>query len=133
MNVYGCLIRDWGNLGVSSIGFAAACQTTKAFPGGFSEQRKQRGMLSSATWRQLIRLLFKIYRLHILTGIALFSPPDINTLTLNMHAHPLMYMFLSWRHSSAQQAISLPGIHWEATVFSKSPTAASCKNVHCLP
>lgn len=35
----------------------------------------------------------------ILTGIALFFyPPDINTSTLNMHAHPLMFMFLSWRH-----------------------------------
>lgn len=86
-------------------------------------------MLSSAAWRQLIRLLFKIYRLHILTGIALFPPPDINTLTLNMHAHPLMFMFLSWRHDSVHWAISLPGIHWEATVFSKSPTPASCRSV----
>lgn len=28
---------------VSILGFGAACQTTKAFPGGFSEERKQGG------------------------------------------------------------------------------------------
>lgn len=34
-----------------------------------------------------------------------FSPLDINTSTLNMHARPLMFMFLSWRHSSVGLAI----------------------------
>lgn len=59
---------------VSILGFGAACQTTKAFPGGFSEGRKQGGMLCSATWRQLGRLLFKFHHPHMCTGIALTSP-----------------------------------------------------------
>lgn len=100
MNVYGCLIRDWGKLRVSSIGFAAARRTTKAFPGGLGEQRKQEGVLSSATGRWHTRLLFKFYRTGYTHRHCTFLyPPDINTSTLNMHAHPLMFMFLSWRHA----------------------------------
>lgn len=70
-NVYGCLIWNRGKMKVSIFGFGAACQTTKAFPGGFCEERKQRGMLCSATWRQLRRLLFKFYHPRMHTGIAL--------------------------------------------------------------
>lgn len=55
---------------------------------------------------------------------------DINTYTLNMHAHSLMFMFLSWGHDGTQQA-TLPGIRSsrrKASIFPKSQSAASCKN-----
>lgn len=55
---------------------------------------------------------------------------DINAYTLNMYAHSLMFMFLSWGHDGTQQAM-LPEIHSsrrKATIFPKSLSAASCKN-----
>lgn len=68
---------------------------------------------------------------HACTPASHFLPSgDINTYTLNMHAHSLMFMFLSWGYGGTQQAM-LPGIcsnRRRATVFPRSLSAASCKN-----
>lgn len=46
---------------------------------------------------------------HACTSALHFLPSgDINTYTLNMHAHSLMFMFLSWGHGGTRQA-TLPG------------------------
>lgn len=38
-----------------------------------------------------------------------------------MHAHPLMFMFLSLRHASAKQAFFLPGMQCSAREVAISP------------
>lgn len=62
-----------------SRGLAASALLQRAklqrhFLGAAANRGNRRGMLSSATWRQLIRLLFKFYRLLVLNGIALVFP-----------------------------------------------------------
>lgn len=85
--------------GLAATALLQNAKLQRYFLGASLEQRKQEGVLSSATGRRHTRLLFKFYR----TGYThrhctFFCPPDINTSPLNMHAHPLVFMFLSWRH-----------------------------------
>lgn len=65
--------------GLAALALLQHAKLQRHFLGAAVNRGNRRGMLSSATWRQLIRLLFKFYRPRTLTGIALFPPPDINT------------------------------------------------------
>lgn len=50
-----------------------------------------------------------------------------------MHAHPLMFMFLSLRHASAKQAFFLPGMHCSAREVAISPKKNNNKKNPNLP